>query len=214
MKLKGNSRLAVLGLPVLGLACFSLSDVLSPTAKADSLLKRCRADQVQLFEDSRARRPGDLLTIVINESTEVENRENKALNKVTAASGMFDLTGTTTTNSVAANLDASKRTDRSFAGDATYRNSREVLDRVTVTVISVMPNGNLILAGDRRITTAGETRVLRLSGIVRPVDIGPDNTVSSRFVANMQTVYMDDGAERQFTRQSWLGRAMNHVWPF
>ena len=82
------------------------------------------------------------------------------------------------------------------------------------TVVSVMPNGNLCLAGHRRITIAGEHRMLRISGTVRPVDIGPDNTVNSRFIANMETLYEDHGQERHFTRQGWLSRRMNKIWPF
>ena len=184
------------------------------TADADSLWKRSRPQHSFFVEDSRARRPGDLVTIIINESTEVQNRENKALDKSTAASGTFDLDGSTTLRSVTANLDAGKQTSRNFSGGATYRNSREVLDRITVSVMTVSPNGNLVLMGEREITIAGEKRKLRISGIVRPVDIGPDNTVGSRFVANMQTTYTDDGAERRFTRQGWAGRVMNKVWPF
>lgn len=185
---------------------------------ADSLWVRHNPQYAYLFEDSRARRPGDLLTIIINESTEVDNSENKAMNKSTNAAANFDMEGSSSggfgERSAAANLDLKKDTKRGFAGAASYKNSRELLDRVTVTVVSVQPNGNLVLCGQRDITIAGERRRMTISGIARPVDIGPDNSISSRFIANMQTVYDDAGAERHFTRQGWLSRGMNKIWPF
>nr|WP_077022759.1 flagellar basal body L-ring protein FlgH [Fuerstiella marisgermanici]APZ90935.1 Basal body L-ring protein [Fuerstiella marisgermanici] len=203
---------------ILTLACAALAVPGMDFVRADSLWRRHRPQKAFLFEDSRARRPGDLVTIIINESTEVQNRENKALDKSTGASGTFDIAASSAAgfgdSAASAALDMSKSTDRNFSGQATYQNSREVTDRITVTVVSVTPAGNLVVCGGRTMSIAGEKRTLKISGMVRPVDIGPDNTVSSRFVANMQTSYDDSGAERHFTRQGWLGRKMNKIWPF
>lgn len=199
---------------ITALAC-STAMTLLPSAEADSLFWRRRPRHTFLVEDSRARRPGDLVTIIINESTEVQNRENRALNKSSAANGVFDLAGATPTNAVSANFDASKQTGRSFSGDATYRNSREVLDHITVTVTEVTPNGNLVFAGQRDINVSDDKRRLVISGTIRPVDIGPDNTVNSRFIADMNTSFVNDkGPEKHFTRQGYAGRFMNSIWPF
>ncbi len=200
--------------------CLTVGSLLafSVDVSADSLWRRRDPQQAFLFEDSRARRPGDLLTLIINESTEVDNRENKGLNKSSDGSINFDLataaSGGFSNQAASAELDTNMANSRSFSGGASYRNSRELLDRITVTVVQVLPNGNLVLSGERRTTVAGEVRCLRVSGIARPVDIGPDNTISSRFIANMRTVYEDAGQERRFTRQGWLGRKMNKIWPF
>lgn len=185
---------------------------------ADSLWRRRDPQCSFLSEDSRARRPGDLLTVIINESTEVDNSENKALNKSSAVKGVFDFAASSTAGfgdrEATAAMDLASDSARQFSGAASYKNSREILDRITVTVIEVQPNGNLVLSGRRQITVAGETRMMTICGVARSVDIGPDNTISSRFIANMQTVYEDDGAERHFTRQGWLSRKMNRIWPF
>jgi len=202
--------------PLCLLACGLLVSIGS--ANADSLWKRRDPQKVFLFEDSRARRPGDLLTLIISESTEVDNREDKGLNKSSDSSINFDLTAVTSggfsDQAAAAAMDTNLASGRKFAGGASYRNSRELSDRITVTVVQVMPNGNLVLYGQRQITIAGELRRLSISGVARPVDIGPDNTISSRFVANMKTAYEDSGQERHFTRQGWLGRKVNKLWPF
>ena len=192
--------------------------IVEPCAHGDSLWRRRRPQNAYVFQDSRARRTGDLLTIIINESTEVDNSENKALKKSSDANAVIDLSGSSAggfgTGSADYNLDLGGNSSRNFSGKASYRNSREFADRITVTVVDVSPNGNLSIQGNRTIQIAGEVRRLTISGVVRPVDIGPDNTISSRFVANMYTEYEDQGQERAFSRQGWLGRALNFSWPF
>lgn len=187
-------------------------------ALADSLWKRRNPRRAFLVDDSRARRPGDLLTIIISESTTVSNREGKGLSKETSANGVFDITaasgGGFGVSGANANLDFSKSTGRTFDGAANYQNSQRFTDRVTVTVTGVTSEGNLIVEGTRNIQIAGEFRTLHVSGVVRSIDIGPDNQVSSQLVGNMSAVYEGKGPERQFTRQGWLGRGMNKIWPF
>ena len=186
--------------------------------EAESLWRRRRPQYAYVFQDSRARRPGDLVTIIINESTEVDNSEDKAMNKSSDAQAVLDLSGSSAggfgAGSADYNLDLGGNSSRNFSGRASYRNSREFADRITVTVVKVEPNGNLTVQGSRSIKISGEQRMLSISGVIRPIDIGPDNTVSSRFVANMHTEYDDIGQERTFTRQGWLGRAINWAWPF
>jgi flagellar L-ring protein precursor FlgH len=198
------------------LAC--VSAIVPASVRGDSLWERRKPGRAHLFEDSRARRVGDLLTIVVSESTEVDNREDKGLAKSSSSSGKFDLSaasgGGFGISAADANLDFGKENDRSFSGEASYRNSREFSDRITVMVSQVMPNGNLVLTGHRNISIEGEDRTLIISGMVRPIDIGPDNTISSRYVANMQAVYTGEGTERRFVHQGWLGRKMNKLWPF
>lgn len=197
-------------------ACFVAA--LTQTAFGDSLWRRRHPQEAYVLQDSRARRPGDLLTIIINESTEVDNSENKAMNKSSDARGVLDLAGSSAggfgVGSADYNLDLGGNSSRAFSGRATYRNSREFADRITVTVVDVAPNGNLTVQGHRTTKISGEQRMLTISGTVRPVDIGPDNTINSRYIANMHTEYEDRGAERKFTRQGWMGRAINKWWPF
>ena len=188
------------------------------SVSADSLWRRRSPQHAYVFEDSRARRTGDLLTIIINESTEVDNSEDKTLRKSSDAQAVMNLAGNSGggfgTGAASYNLDLGGNSSRNFNGRASYSNTRELADRITVKVVRVEPNGNLCVEGHRTIKIAGEARMLSISGVVRPIDIGPDNTVSSRFVANMFTEYEDGGAERTFTRQGWLGRAINWSWPF
>ena len=85
---------------------------------------------------------------------------------------------------------------------------------MTVTVIDVLPNGNLLIEGTRRRVVSGEERMLRVSGMVRPSDITVNNLVESQFIANFQVSYGGKGTDSRFTNQGWFSRIVNHVWPF
>ena len=198
----------------------SMAAVVGGTAscRADSIWQKRHQSRAYLFHDSRARNVGDLLTLVISESTTVGNRENTALNKSSNAAGVFDFDSSSSggfgEQGAAAGLDISGTSNRGFQGAAAYNDSRRFTDQITVTVVDVLPNGNLVISGERCLTIAGERRKLNVSGVVRAVDIGPDNRVNSRFVAGLITDYDPEGVSQKFTRQGWMSRAVNKVWPF
>lgn len=186
--------------------------------RADSLWQRRNPQRAYLCQDSRARSVGDLVTIVVSESTEVDNSEDKLMSKTSGNNLKSDAEassgGGLATQSSNASLDLSSSAGRNFSGKASYKDSRGFTDQITVSVVDVLPNGNLLLAGRRTMTIAGEARTLVISGMVRPIDLGPDNRVNSRYVADLRTVYEGDGPSRRFVRQGWLSKAANKVWPF
>ena len=190
----------------------------SPNARADSLWKKRDPQRAYLFYDSRARNVGDLLTMIISEASEVDNSEDRSMNKNSSNGASADYSassgGGLTSQAATASLDFASSAKRVFSGKANYRDSREYTDHITVTVVDVLPNGNLVISGRRCLSIAGEQRTLVISGVVRPIDIGPDNKISSRYVADLKTVYEGEGTSKKFTRQGWLGRAANKVWPF
>ncbi len=188
------------------------------TLNADSLWKRRSPQRAYLCQDSRARNVGDLVTIVVTESSEVDNSEDKSMSKSSGNGVKSDFEassgGGLSTQSSSAALDLSNTAGRNFGGKASYRDSRGFNDQITVSVVDVLPNGNMLLAGKRTLTIAGEQRTLLISGMVRAVDLGPDNKVNSRYVADLRTVYEGDGPSRRFVRQGWLSKATNKMWPF
>ena len=188
------------------------------SVRADSLWHRRNPQRANLFQDSHARSVGDLLTIVISESTQIGNKEDTALNKSANSDTAFDFAsasgGGFGTQGATASIDANGETSRGFSGNATYNDSRRFTDQITVTVVDTLPNGNLVVAGKRCMTVSGEQRTLNVSGVVRGIDIGPDNRISSRYVADFRTVYDGQGVSKKFTKQGWLSRAANKVWPF
>jgi flagellar L-ring protein precursor FlgH len=186
---------------------------------AQSLWERRDPQVAYLFMDTRARRPGDLLTIIVNESTEFEGTEKKELDKQTATNAALDVKGNYSAGKLsardfAAAFNGSASSGRKFDGKANNSIDRRLLDRLTVTVVGVLPNGNLVIEGKRVRVVTNETRVLVVSGVVRPLDIGPYNTIQSQFIADCMVGYEGKGPESSFTNQGWLGKIVNYVWPF
>ena len=183
---------------------------------ADSIWERRDPRSAYLFMDNRARRVGDLLLVTVKESTGATNSEQRKLKKDTTASGKLDFSGKTTgtgSKAAAAAVSADQSSDRSFEGTANYESERRLLDEMEVTVMDVLPNGNLVIEGSRYRKVSNETRLLRVSGIVRPNDIGIPNTIESKYIANFHLVYEGGGVESRFTNQGWLGRVTNKLWP-
>lgn len=195
-----------------------VSVLLVKTGAADSIWDRRDQRAGYLFIDNRARRVGDLLTVVVREVTGASTNEERKLDKSTAESGKFNFAGKTSSNGTsrdaAAEFNANQSSDRSFNGKSEYENDRKFLDQMTVTVVDVLPNGNLVIEGYRKRVVSNETRLLRISGVVRPNDVDLKNSVESRFIANFNVSYEGTGVESKFTNQGWLGRVGNKVWPW
>lgn len=185
---------------------------------SSSLWSRRRANRVYLFYDTSARQPGDLITIVLSENTTITNRDQRALSKDSATGATLGFTGSTGgdfgSTSATANLDHASSSDRTFNGDARFNSLRGFSDRLTVTVQAVLPNGNMWVAGRRQVLIEGDERSLLISGVVRPLDVRADNTISSQLVSDLSVRYCGRGAESRFTHQGWLNRKVNRFWPF
>jgi len=188
------------------------------TAHAESLWKRHQPEQGLLFYDTQARRVGDLLTVVVREDSNIRNQDNRGLGKKTSLKSLLKFgaksDGGFATQASEGEMDSNLESSRSFDGKSSFRSQRAFNDRVTVTVIDVLPNGNLVFRGCRQILIEGDQRTLVVTGIVRPFDVTADNTVNSRLVADLHMNYEGHGGEQGFIRQGWLGRTANKVWPF
>ncbi len=188
------------------------------SGRADSIWDRRDQRAGYLFVDNRARRVGDLLTVVVREVTGASTTEERKLDKTNSNSGKFNFAGKTATTgaakSAAAELSSDQSSERKFSGSAGYENDRKFLDQMTVTVIDVLPNGNLVIEGYRKRVVSNETRMLRISGVVRVNDVDLKNSIESKSIANFSVEYVGRGVETRFTNQGWLGRVGNKVWPW
>ena len=187
-------------------------------ANAQSLFERRSNNQIDLIRDFAAMNRGDTLSVLIVESTDVENRDERSLDKAGNSSSTqgfdYGFGGDVGTSSGDATFGTSTANQRGFSGDAEFRSARAINDRFSVTVVDVLPNGNLVVEGRRTITVQGDLRVLTLAGIVRQVDILPNNSVPSYLVANLQMTLDAQGTEQAFTNQGWRSRRFNRWWPF
>lgn len=190
-----------------------------PTATADDIWQRRDPRQAFLFQDNRARNIGDLLTVIINETTSTNEREQRALDKNNDASGNIAFSGSSSAGggggrTGALNFTLTDVFRRRFNGSAQLTSNRIFQDRIAVTVVDILPNGNLVIEGYRSRVIATEERVLRLTGIVRQQDIGTGNTVQSSNIANLKVSSLGRGPATRATNQNYFGRIVNRAWPW
>ena len=182
--------------------------------QGNPIWQRRSPHHISLFRDTSARLVGDLLTVLIQESTDVGNRDQRAMGKSSDASYDFNVASAGTTASASGTFDIGNNSARNYGGNSTYTVERDFSDRMTVRVTQVLPNGDLVIAGRRRQLVTGEMRTLCLKGVVRAMDIGPGNTVRSQYVGDLEMCYEGDGPDSHFTNQNWGGRIFNKIWPF
>ena len=169
-----------------------------------------------LFMDLRARAVGDILTIVLVERTAASKESSTSAAKGSSVDTGFPIfAGRPITSSGTPILNNEIAGESSFNGQSDSSQSNRLDGNITVTVAERLANGNLLVRGEKRITLNQGEEYIRLQGIVRPVDIGPQNTVSSTKLADAQISYSGKGALADANRPGWLSRFFNSPWfPF
>jgi flagellar L-ring protein precursor FlgH len=164
---------------------------------------------MHLFEDTVARRVGDILTIVLLEKTDAKKNADTDIGKtskttaaLTAASA--GMSGLELNTPVSADAEASM--DRTFGGTGKSAQSNSLKGNISVVVAEVQPNGNLVVGGEKWMNLNQGKEYIRISGIVRPQDIAPDNTVSSLLVADARISYGGTGSINDANKPGWLTR--------
>lgn len=195
------------------LAVLALLVAFPAAADAQSLWQKGRKRHVALVADNRAHRLGDIVTIVIDESQKVENKENVNTSKATSASA--SVTSFTPEPELANDwLPVEWDSSRTFGGTADFKKEGTFESRVTATVIDVQPNGNLVIEGRRKVEIDGEEKWMTVSGTVRSFDVESDNTVRSELVANATVTYQSCGALAENTEKGWFEKIIDFIWPF
>ncbi|MBA2079174.1 flagellar basal body L-ring protein FlgH [Rhodanobacter sp. PCA2] len=170
---------------------------------------------MELFTDPRAHRTGDILTIVLVENTQAVKKSNTSTSKTDkskiGAPTLFGKTASFHGNPVGFGTDG----ERSFDGGGSSSQSNQLSGNITVTVVQRLGNGNLLVRGEKLLTINQGQELVRIAGIVRPQDIGQDNTVASTRVADAKIAYTGRGSLADANTQGWLSRFFNSRWmPF
>lgn len=187
----------------------------APITPTGSIYHDARPRMV-LFEDLRARQVGDILTVLLSEATDAEKSSDTSLNKDNALTITNPLlAGKLRTfdgdNSLGFDLNSSS----GFDGDSASTQSNSLQGSITVTVAKVLPGGNLYIQGEKWIQINQGNEYIRMRGIIRPVDIAPDNTILSTLVADARISYGGTGPTADVNRVGWLSRFfISPIWPF
>jgi flagellar L-ring protein precursor FlgH len=174
------------------------------------------AGSYDLFMDLRARAVGDILTIALIEKTNAQKEQSTSTAKKSKTdTGTPIIAGGPVTWNGKQILNNSIAGDRAFDGKADSSQSNSLIGNITVSVAERLPNGNLLVRGEKLININQGEEYIRLQGIIRPVDIGPDNTVASTKVADAKISYSARGALADSNKQGWLSRFFNSpIFPF
>jgi flagellar L-ring protein precursor FlgH len=165
---------------------------------------------VALFENATARRVGDIVTIRLVESTNASKSSSTTTSKKTAV----DLPGPTiagrpvTVNGTPI-LEMSVDNETNFDGSGDSQQSNRLTGDITVAVVKRMSNGNLLVRGQKWIGINQGREYIRIQGVIRPIDVQPDNSIESTKVANASISYGGKGALADANKQSWLARFFN-----
>ena len=184
-----------------------------------SLWRENRADN-DLFRDSRAWQPMDLLTIVVSENAEGSKEadtETKSQSSVSAAiENLIGLEDKVTGGNPDVNLDSliSASTKNDFKGEGETSRRGMLKAKISAMVVEILPSGVLRVEGQKIISVNNEEQIMVISGIVRTRDITSDNEIDSSRIANMRIDYYGSGIVGEAQRGGWLGRIVRTVWPF
>jgi len=165
---------------------------------------------LQLYSDRRARDVGDLLTITLLENTTATTSANTATNKESNLSiGTPSIFGAPVTLGGKDVLSATAAGKRDFTGKGNSAQSNRLQGSVTVTVVQRLPNGNLVVQGQKNLRLNQGDELVQVQGIVRPADIAQDNSIPSSRVADARIVYGGRGPVAQSNAMGWLSRFFN-----
>ena len=167
-----------------------------------------------LFSDVKARRVGDMLTVRLNERTQASKSASTDASKdTTVDTGNPLLFGDTVTRNGKDILSNEWETEQSFAGSGSSSQSNRLDGNITVTVAEVYPNGNLLVRGEKWLTLNQGEEYVQVTGIVRPADIGTDNSIPSFKVADARITYSGNGAVAESNQPGALARLFIKFWP-
>ncbi len=178
---------------------------------ANGSIFQASAGYAPLTSGLRAARVGDILTVSLVERTQAQKTTGANMDKGGSISITPPATGPL---SFFKPTDVNVSGDQSFDGKGQAVQSNSLVGEISVTVAEVYPNGNLLVRGEKLLTLNRGDEFIRISGIVRPVDIGPDNRIASARLADARVTYSGKGEIARAARQGWLTKFFSMLSPF
>jgi len=209
----GPAAMAAQGLP-------SHRPMVEPAKPTDGSLWSENGELVEMFTNPKARRIGDILTVKIVESSKATNKASTTTDRSSGMSakvdGFFNLEKdfpasrsffnpfSGVNGNISSDFEGTGETERSGALNAF----------MTAMIVDVMPNGNMVIEGNREVRVNAENQLITLTGLVRPRDISADNVILSTYIADARISYSGTGVLNDRQKPGWLTRALDKVWPF
>ncbi|WP_303785398.1 flagellar basal body L-ring protein FlgH [Azovibrio restrictus] len=172
-----------------------------------------------LFEDRRARYVGDILTVNIKENNRASAESESTATRTSEVSARIDALNVPPFNvnplNRVAGLNAAAESSNTFSGGGDVGNTNAFNGTITVTVIEVLPNGNLLVSGEKQVSIGHQQEFIRLSGVVNPRDIRSEShSVDSSRIADARIEYKASGYISEAQVMGWLARFFLSALPF
>ncbi len=166
-----------------------------------------KSKQNMLFADNKATRIGDLVTVQVVETTTALNRSTTQDQRASTNDMTIDTGGATPT---AMTLGGGYN----FNGRGSTSRSDQLSATVSCLVTEVLPNGNMLIEGQRRMQINNEEQYILVKGLVRPDDINYNNSILSTQIANADIRYTGAGGIDSSQGPGWIGGVLKSIWPF
>jgi len=166
-----------------------------------------------IYSDSKAHRTGDIISVILSESTQANKNAKTELKKEnsTALDAITGLGGNPLTikgDSIQFGINQNTK----FKGDSKANQGNSLNGDISVHVLRVLPNGNLMIRGEKWLTLNNGDEYIRLTGVIRPKDINSNNTILSTKIANARIQYAGTGSFADSNEQGWLTKFFNSTW--
>jgi flagellar L-ring protein precursor FlgH len=161
-----------------------------------------------LFSDQKANRIGDAVTIIVIESSQASN--NAQTNSGRTSKLGLTVAGTLGKNPLPG-ADISIGTDNQFTGNGATTTTGMIKTNISATIDSVLPNGNLVIKGSRKIVINGEEQVIRIKGIIRNSDINADNSILSTNISEAEIVFEGTGSINDSQHPGWITKFLHWI---
>jgi len=171
-----------------------------------------------LLSDPKAARIGDLITVLVSENAKATrslgSKQSKASDRKSGFTANLKYGGSLGNADVNPSGDLGMTNSKTFDGSGSTNNSDTLTASVTSVVMHVYPNGNMRIVGKRLLNVNHEPQEIIFAGVIRPIDIAPDNTIPSSKVAQAYISYGGTGTLATVAHEGWLSQTLDQVWPF
>jgi len=182
-----------------------------PIVPTGSLFKENYVNNI--YSDSKAHRVGDIISVVLSENTQAQKNAKTELSKDSSSllGSVIGLGGAPVTFK-GDSLEFGYNQNSEFSGDSKSDQSNSLSGNISVHVLRVLPNGNLMIRGEKWMSLNNGDEYVRLTGIIRAQDISSSNTIMSSKVANARIQYAGTGAFADAQEQGWLAKFFGSSW--
>lgn len=198
----------------------SFDQQLKPPVQTYSNGSIWQGSTVALTEDGKARRIGDIVTIVVVETASASKQAATATGRSSQISaGIPNMLGLEESKIITGNFaDLSKLLNASasskFDGSGSTSRKESLTATISAKVVDVLANGNMRVEGHRNVKVNNEDQIVTVRGTIRPRDVTPDNTINSIYVADAQITYSGEGIISDRQKPGWLMNVLDKLWPF